>query len=76
MYPLLETTSVNDESFHFIWTCVLKYVVRIVVQHGNLVNNLKASAVAIAKEYTIEETLYCNVARDMAPAYFFALYRQ
>ncbi|KAF3052338.1 hypothetical protein E8E11_010010 [Didymella keratinophila] len=44
-------------------------IVRISVQHGNLVRDLEASAVKTAKDYTIEETLCSPVARNMASAY-------
>lgn len=40
-----------------------KTVVRIAVQHGNLIRDLEASRVDTTKNYSIEEILYSLVAR-------------
>ncbi|KAF3041871.1 hypothetical protein E8E12_002658 [Didymella heteroderae] len=46
-----------------------KTIVRVALQHGNLIRDLAMSTMAIAKDYSIEETLYSPVARRMVPAY-------
>lgn len=66
-----DRTSVDPDLKRIANDALQKTVVRIAAQHGNLIRDLEASIIDTTKNYSIEETLYSPVARQMAPAYIF-----